>query len=53
MFHILQDPKNRVNDDIEGFGMRWDSYGGGIDLNYPSIAGGAQRTVMFKLLSEF
>ena len=28
MFHILQDPKNRVNDDIEGFGMRYDNYGG-------------------------
>jgi hypothetical protein len=60
MFHIMQDPKNRVNDDIEGFGMRYDDYGGGggngvnnnvPDANYPSIAGGAQRVVMFKLLS--
>jgi len=51
MFHILQDSKNRINDDIEGFGPRWDSYGGAIDLNYPYINGGAQRTVMFKLLS--
>jgi len=50
MFHILQDSKNRINDDIEGFGPRWDSYGGPIDINYPYIAGGAQRTVMFKLL---
>ena len=57
MFHILQDPKNRVNDDIEQFGNRYDNYGVGqglgnnVDLNYPSIAGGSQRVVMFKLLS--
>lgn len=51
MFHILQDPKNRANDDIEGFGVRYDNNGGAIDANYPSIAGGSTRTVMFKLLS--
>ena len=60
MFHMLQDPKNRINDNIEGFGMRHDDYGGlgqngyvpaFIDLNYPSIAGGSSRVVMFKLLS--
>jgi hypothetical protein len=60
MFHILQDPKTRVNDDIEGFGMRYDDYGGlglnginpqAIDAVYPFIAPGAQRVVMFKLLS--
>ena len=64
MFHVMQDPKNRVNDDLEGFGMRYDNYGGvyngagqngkipmPVDLNYPSIAGGSSRVVMFKLLS--
>ena len=60
MFHMLQDPKNRTNDDIEAFGMRYDSYGVAgkngvgnfpIDLAYPSIAGGSSRVVMFKLLS--
>lgn len=51
MFHCLQDPKTRVNDDIEGFGARYDGYGQAIDANYPSIAGQSQRTVMFKLMS--
>ena len=63
MFHILQDPKNRVNDDIEGFGMRYDNNTSGatvapgvggnhMDINYAStVAGGSQRVVMFKLLS--
>jgi hypothetical protein len=60
MFHVLQDPKVRINDDVEGFGMRYDDYGGqgingvslnGINLQYPAIAGGSQRVVMFKLLS--
>jgi hypothetical protein len=51
MFHCLQDPKTRVNDDIEGFGMRYDDYGGPIDAQYPGIAGGSQRVVMFKMIS--
>ena len=50
MFHIMQDPNNRANDDVEGFGARWDS--ATVDATtYPSIDTGLTRTVMFKLLS--
>jgi hypothetical protein len=36
MFHILTSRTNRDNDDIEGFGFRWDSL-----LKYPDNFGGA------------
>jgi hypothetical protein len=49
MFHILQDPINRNNDDIEGFGARYDNTT--VDVNYPGIEAGQSRVVMFKLLS--
>jgi len=50
MFHIMQDPNNRANDDVEGFGARWDS--ATVDATtYPAIGQGLARTVMFKLLS--
>ena len=49
MFHMLQDPVNRNNDDIEGFGARYDNTT--VDVNYPGLEPGANRVVMFKLLS--
>ena len=55
MLHICTSKLNRDNDDIEGFGSRWDS-----DTNYlngtpttasmPGIAGAAYRPVCFKPL---
>ena len=49
MFHMLQDPVNRNNDDIEGFGARYDNTT--IDAAYPGIEAQQSRVVMFKLLS--
>ena len=59
MLHILTSEQNRNNDDIEGFGYRWDSATawGGVNqrnvstVNYPGIAGGSSKTVTFKPLS--
>jgi len=52
IFHVMQDPWNRLNDDIEGFGGRIDSLGAVITAaGYPGIAGGSQRVVMFKMMS--
>jgi hypothetical protein len=53
MLHILTSKNNRENDDIEGFGYRWDD-----DYNYNKwdvvqgavIPGGSSRTVSFKPL---
>jgi len=50
MFHILQNIETRFNDDIEGFGARWDGLQA-LDDKYPGIPGGTSRVVMFKLLS--
>ena len=48
----MQDPWNRLNDDIEGFGGRIDSLGATITAaGYPGIAGASQRVVMFKMMS--
>ena len=56
MLHILTNEQNRNNDEIEGFGYRWDSetaWGGVTQTkinsgNYPGIAGGSSKTVTFK-----
>ena len=61
MLHILTSEQNRNNDDIEGFGYRWDSATawGGVDQtkitsgNYLGIAGGSSNTDTFKPLSGF
>ena len=58
MLHILTSKANRDNDDVEGFGYRWDNdtfctYAGfiGTDANnFGGIAGRAARTVLFKPL---
>ena len=59
MLHILTSEEHRNNDDIEGFGYRWDTAvaWGGItrtntkSCNYPGIPGGSSKTVTFKPLS--
>jgi len=51
MLHILTSKNNRENDDIEGFGGRWDdeeSYGLWSSTLTPTIPGNASRTVSFK-----
>ena len=50
MFHMLQAPETRSNDNMEGFGVRWDN-NNGIDEHYAGIPGGTSRVVMFKMLS--
>ena len=52
MVHILTSKNNRDNDDIEGFGQRWDddNYGTWTTAKYGGIAAGASRTVSFKPL---
>ena len=53
MLHILTSRTNRDNDDIEGFGYRWDSdenYSTVDQTTYPGIAGGSAKTVSFKPL---
>ena len=59
MLHILTSKANRDNDDVEGFGRRWDddqaqpaptyAFAGKAD-NYDGIAAGASKTVSFKPL---
>ena len=59
MLHILTSEQNRNNDDIEGFGYRWDSANawGGVTqrnvstANYPGIQANSSKTVTFKPLS--
>ena len=49
MFHVMQAPVHRINDDILGFGRRWD-----LDVAqglYNGIEGQQSKVVMFKLLS--
>ncbi|MGV2342022.1 MAG UNVERIFIED_CONTAM: hypothetical protein LVR18_51355 [Planctomycetaceae bacterium] len=53
MLHILTSNYNRDNDDIEGFGQRWDSedaYGSWDTTKLGGIPGGSSRTVSFKPL---
>ena len=58
MLHSLTSTANHDNDDVEGFGYRWDndtfytSAGliGTAANNFGGIAGGAAGTVSFKLL---
>ena len=53
MLHILTSNHNRDNDDIEGFGQRWDSeeaYGSWDATKVSGIPGGSSRTVSFKPL---
>ena len=55
MLHILTSKTNRDNDEIEGFGYRWDSdnnYGPDnvTQLNYTGIGHGSAKTVSFKPL---
>ena len=53
MLHILTSNHNRDNDDIEGFGQRWDSeeaYGSWDATKVRGIPGGSSRTVSFKPL---
>jgi hypothetical protein len=49
MFQVLQAPIHRFNDDIMGFGRRYDLQVA--DANYFGIAGQQSKVVMFKLLS--
>ena len=52
-FHILSSKNNRDNDEIEGFGNRWDddaSYGNWDNGLFGSIDEGEKRTVSFKPL---
>jgi hypothetical protein len=51
MFHILQSPETNNNDEIEGFGARYDDPSFPIDATYPGILGGSHKVVMFRLLS--
>ena len=59
MLHILTSEQNRNNDDIEGFGYRWDSAAawGGVNqsviatVNYPGIPANSSKIVTFKPLS--
>lgn len=53
MLHILTSKNNRDNDDIEGFGMRWDDSDNYGTFNADRILGieeGGSRTVSFKPL---
>jgi len=53
MLHVLTSSNNRDNDDIEGFGNRWDdavTYGDYTVAKMTGIAGGKNRTVSFKPL---
>ena len=57
MFSVLMADMVRDNDDISGFGYRWDDRRPGVavetytDATLPGIAGNSSQVVSFKLMS--
>ena len=54
MMCILHAEATRNNDDVEGFGHRYDdsaNFGGATTASIPGIAGGSQKRVSFQLMS--
>ena len=43
MMHILSSNNNRDNDDVEGFGYRWDSKDNYFNINIGTLVGIASR----------